>query len=112
MDAGYDEAYGGGGPGNSPRYGGTGPSGAGGSGGGGAAGAAAAPATSWTTRSRSDARVAARGGEAGFYDPITTEPAALAVHCARSRQRCRGILIDQVAVWFRGDRADTNGLKR
>ena len=33
MDAGYDEAYGAGGPGDSPRYGGTGASG-GGSGGG------------------------------------------------------------------------------
>ena len=28
MDPGYDEAYGGGGPGDLPRYGGTGPSGA------------------------------------------------------------------------------------
>jgi single-strand DNA-binding protein len=34
MDAGYDEAYGGGGPGDSPRYGGTGPSAGGGMGGG------------------------------------------------------------------------------
>ena len=57
MDPGYDEAYGGGGPGNSPRYGGTGPSGAGGGVGQAAeraAGAAAAPATSWTTKFRSD----------------------------------------------------------
>ncbi len=34
MDAGYDEAYGGGGPGDSPRYGGTGASAGGGMGGG------------------------------------------------------------------------------
>ena len=38
MDPGYDDAYGGGGPGNSPRYGGTGPSGAGGGVGGGGSG--------------------------------------------------------------------------
>ena len=38
MDTGYDEAYGGGGPGDSPRYGGTGPSGAGGGVGGGGSG--------------------------------------------------------------------------
>ncbi len=64
MDPGYDEAYGGGGPGNSPRYGGTGPSGAGGGvgGGGTAAGAAAAPATSWTTKSRSERRIASPKG--------------------------------------------------
>ena len=37
-DQGYDDAYGGGGPGDSPRYGGTGPSGAGGGIGGGAGG--------------------------------------------------------------------------
>ena len=94
MDPGYDDAYGGGGPGDSPRYGGTGPSGAGGGVGAAwvgaepAAGAAAAPATSWTTKFRSDAGVAASGGEAAFYDLTTTEPVALAVHCADSRQRC------------------------
>ena len=38
IDPGYDDAYGGGGPGDSPRYGGTGPSGAGGGIGGGAGG--------------------------------------------------------------------------
>src|SRR4051794_4395204 len=38
MDTGYDDAYGGGGPGDSPRYGGTGPSGAGGGVGGGGSG--------------------------------------------------------------------------